>query len=88
MKLDELLAARLRQAIQGCSLHSHGPVQAWAAIQSASESEQLQAGEVARLALEACTQRIEELVASGVDPADPRVKKEELTRAFIEKLMR
>lgn len=81
------LAARLRQAIQGCSMHNHGPVQAWAAVNNASQDGNVHAAEVAELAIAACTERIRDLLEAGVDPSDPRIKKEELTRAFIEKLL-
>lgn len=87
MSLSNMLAARLRQAIQGCSVHSHGPIQAWAAIEQARSEGAVQAGEVARLAIEACTNRINDLLQAGVDPNDLKIKKEELTRAFIEKLL-
>jgi hypothetical protein len=86
--LKESLAARLRQSVQGCSIHSHGPIQAWAAIQQASEEDQVDIHEVAKIAMEACTHRIAELRATGVRDEDPRLKKEELTRAFIERLLR
>lgn len=81
------LAARLRQSIQGCTLHIHGPIQAWQAIEQAKAEGTVKAEEVARLASEACTERIRQLRQEGVDPGDVRVRKEELTRAFIEKLL-
>jgi hypothetical protein len=85
--LDESLAARLRQAIQGCSQHIHGPVQAWAEIEAAQESGLVSAREIVRLASDACSRRIADLLENGVPNSDPRIRKEELTRAFIEKLL-
>jgi len=87
MTLSESLAARLRQSIQGCTIHLHGPIQAWVAIQQASAAEKITVEEVAKIAIEACTQRITTLLESGVKPEDQRIKKEELTRAFIERLL-
>lgn len=87
MSESEALAARLRQSIQGCTLHLHGPVQAWASIEEA-RARGVRAEDVARHAVEACTRRIAELKAEGVTDGDPRVRKEELTRAFIERILR
>jgi hypothetical protein len=87
MNLKDDLAARLRQSVQGCSLHNHGPIQVWAAIEEASSDGSVQAEEIARLAIAACTKRIIELEQAGVAADDQRVKKEELTRAFIERLL-
>ncbi len=88
MNPSELLAARLRQSIQGCTLHLHGPVQAWASIEDARAKGTVRTEDVAKHAMEACTKRIEELRAEGVGADDPRVRKEELTRAFIERILR
>lgn len=82
----EMLASRLRQAIQGCSIHNHGPVQAWAAIERASAEGLVQSAEVARWAIQACVERIRVLKEQGAGPSDLRIQKEEITRAFIEKL--
>lgn len=82
------LAARLRQSVQGCSIHNHGPIQAWAAIESACSEGSIHIEDVAKLAIEACANRIADLLESGVDVGDQRIKKEELTRAFIERLLR
>jgi hypothetical protein len=87
MSLHDDLAARLRQAIQGCSIHNHGPIQAWVAIEEACNAGEVKAGDIARLAMQACTQRIAALQEAGVDVSDQRIKKEELTRAFIERLL-
>lgn len=81
------LAARLRQAIQGCSLHIHGPVQAWAEVMEACGEGNASSREIAEIAMTACRRRVEELRAEGVASDDPRIHKEELTRAFIEKLL-
>ncbi|MBK8201156.1 MAG: hypothetical protein IPK68_02110 [Bdellovibrionales bacterium] len=87
MSQRDLLAARLRQAVQGCTVHLHGPIQAWAAIEQACVEGAVQRDEVAMLAIEACTNRIKDLRQAGVDASDVRIKKEELTRTFIEKLL-
>ena len=87
MKLTEELAARLRQAIQGCAIHNHGPIQAWVAIADASTEGFVQVEEVAKLAIEACSQRIIDLQTAGVESGDPRIKKEEFTRVLIERLI-
>lgn len=81
------LAGRLRQAIQGCSVHSHGPVQAWAAIEQACADGKAEARVVAEIATEACRLRILELEADGTAETDLRIKKERLTLAFIQKLL-
>jgi hypothetical protein len=86
MSRDRALAERLRQAVQGCTIHNHGPVQAWAAARQACLEGRADEKEVARLAVEACTGRIEELKKAGASADDLRIKKEELTRAFIERL--
>ena len=82
------LADRLRQSIQGCSVHIHGPVQAWAAVEEAGREGSADAVEVARLAVGACDDRIKTLLAEGATSEDIRIKKEELTRAFLERLLR
>jgi hypothetical protein len=86
--LSVQLASRLRQAVQGCTIHSHGPVQAWAAIEQAREDNGVSSEEVGKLAVEACAKRIEELLTLGAKPDDLRIRKEVLTRAFLEKLFR
>lgn len=80
------LAARLRQSIQGCAVHNHGPVQAWAAIEQAQQEGLVNAMEVARLAIESCQARIRDLQSAGAGPSDTRIQKEELTLSFIENL--
>lgn len=84
----EALAARLRQAVQGCTLHPNGPVQAWQAIEDAVLSGEVAAADVARLAAEACDARIEELQRQGAAEGDPRLRKEEIARRFIRRLFR
>lgn len=78
-----LLAARLRQAVQGCALHLHGPVQAWQAIQEAARAGKLNAADVATMALEACRLRLTALGNEAVPGDDPRVRKEQSTIDFI-----
>lgn len=68
-------------------MHIHGPVQAWAAIDEACSDGAAKREDIARLAMEACTKRIHDLEREGVDANDQRIKKEKLTRAFIERLL-
>ncbi len=87
MSLEEELASRLRQSIQGCSIHLHGPVQAWLAINEASQKNGISIDSIKNIASEASGKRITELIKAGVSADDPRIKKEEITKAFIEKLL-
>jgi hypothetical protein len=84
---NEVLAARLRQAVQGCSYHIQGPVQAWAAIEAATAEGEADPREVARVATASCARRVAELRAAGARDDDPAVRKEQLTLRFIEKLL-
>lgn len=77
------LAARLRQSVQGCALHLHGPVQAWQAIEEAAQAGTLHAAEVAGLAIEACQRRLRALASEAVPSDDPRIRKEQITQRFI-----
>jgi hypothetical protein len=79
-----VLAARLRQAVQGCSLHNHGPVQAWTAIRQSD----VDVADVTKRAIEACSERLLDLARENAPATDPRVKKEETTRAFLQTLLR
>ena len=83
----EALAARLRQAVQGCTYHIQGPVMAWDEIERASQDGRVQPAEVARLASEACSRRIAELREAGMRDDDPSMRKELLTQRFISKLL-
>lgn len=87
MTLVEELASRLRQSVQGCSIHLHGPVQAWMAIKEASQNNGISIESVKKIASEASRERINELVKAGVPTEDLRIRKEEITKAFIEKLL-
>ena len=69
-------------------MHLHGPVQAWALIEDAHAQGTVRSEDVAKHAVDACTKRISELRLEGVAFEDPRIRKEELTRAFIEKILR
>jgi len=60
------LAARLRQSVQGCTTHIHGPVQAWVAIEDAVARGEVTRAEVAASAIASSTHRLEEMRASGV----------------------
>jgi hypothetical protein len=87
MSLEEQLASRLRQSIQGCTSHIHGPVQAWHAISEAVLNDNITTRDVAQIAIDACSRRIKELTENGVQNNDIRIKKEELTSDFIKKLL-
>ncbi|MBC7713841.1 MAG: hypothetical protein H7177_10910 [Rhizobacter sp.] len=87
MSLEKELAARLRQSVQGCTIHLHGPVQAWVALNEASQNNGINIASVKKIASEASAERINALVLSGVSLNDPRIIKEEITKAFIEKLL-
>jgi len=87
MSVSKTLAARFRQSVQGCSLHLHGPVQAWAAIEDACKQGQTNREDVANEAIVSSTKRIEALLSEGVPDDDPRILKEKLTRSFIERLL-
>lgn len=81
------LASRLRQAVQGCTLHLHGPVQAWAAVEQACLEGKASREEVAQYVIKSCTNRIEELLAAGIAHDDLRILKERKTRKFVERLL-
>lgn len=81
------LAARLRQAVQGCTIHIHGPVQAWAAVESAVFAGHTTRQEVATVAIAASFRRLAELQTMGVPADDPRRVKELLTAQFIRALL-
>ena len=87
MSVARDLAARLRQSVQGCTLHLHGPVQSCAAIEQACCEGKVSYEEVAKFAIEACTRRIEELRKEGVAADDKRLLKELKTRDFIVRLL-
>ncbi|MCA9672640.1 MAG: hypothetical protein KC503_43900 [Myxococcales bacterium] len=82
----EELAARLRQAVQGCTLHLHGPVMAWWTIEQAVEQGDIDRGAVLRAAVGASERRLATLRAQGVDEDDPRVRKEIITARFMARL--
>ncbi len=84
----EALALRLRNAVQGCSIHIHGPVQAWAAVMEAAAIGEVELRSVAEFAIGASRKRLQDLRELGAKSDDERVRKEELTIAFIEKLLR
>lgn len=87
MSVARDLAARLRQSVQGCTLHLHGPVQSWAAIEQACCEGTATYEEVARFAIEACARRIDELRKEGVPADDKRMLKELKTCDFITRLL-
>lgn len=81
------LAKRLRQAVQGCTVHQHGPVQAWSAIQEAVACGEVSLEEVEKIALEACRSRVHDLSRQGATDDDRRVLKENQTHDFIKSLL-
>jgi len=81
-----VLSARLRQAVQGCTVHGHGPVQAWRAIEEAARAGGATREAVAREASGACRARLRELRDGGVPDDDARAVKERTTLAFIRAL--
>lgn len=80
------LAARLRQAVQGCTIHIHGPVQAWAAVEQAVFQGHTTRQEVATIAIAASHRRLAELAQMGVPADDPRRVKELLSAQFVRAL--
>ena len=87
MKAQEL-AESLRQSVQGCVIHAHGPVQAWARIMEAQQQGSASAAEVLEHISAASAARLTELRRQGAEASDPRIHKEELTLSFVEKLLR
>lgn len=81
------LAQRLRQSVQGCSIHLHGPVQAWLEIIESYKNGEVELSEIEKIATEASQKRINDLKESGVSEDDPRIKKEKITKEFIKKLL-
>jgi Protein of unknown function (DUF3050) len=88
MSDTQVLAARLRQAVQGCTVHTHGPVQAWQAVEDAIRMGKTTRTEVAAEATASSISRLRELAGAGVSDDDPRVRKERITLGFIRSLMR
>lgn len=84
----EELSSRLRQAIQGCTLHNHGPVQAWHLINEKHKAGEICKSNIARNAITSCEHRIEQLISDGVSATDPRIIKEKITQEFISDLFR
>lgn len=61
------LAARLRQAALGCTIHTHGPVNAFAAIIEADRAGEVDGESVVDAVLERCHARLD--TATGLDAA-------------------
>ncbi|MBC7534726.1 MAG: hypothetical protein H7258_03425, partial [Ferruginibacter sp.] len=59
----------------------------WVALNEASQNNEINIASVKKIASVASVERINELVRSGVSLNDPRIIKEEITKAFIEKLL-
>jgi hypothetical protein len=78
----EALADRLRIAVQGCTLHIHGPVQAWHAIH-----EQDADHEVLTIIRKKSLDKVAGLREAGVTDDDPRIRKELLTERFCTALL-
>ncbi|MBX9884121.1 MAG: hypothetical protein K2X68_04025, partial [Novosphingobium sp.] len=56
---ESQLAARLRQSVQGCTLHPGGPVQSWGAVVAAGKAGRVDPAEVVRQAIRSCLGRAE-----------------------------
>lgn len=82
----DALAGRLRQAVQGCTVHLHGPVQAFQAVRAAHNAGEVDEREVANLAIHDCNLRLLSLAEEGVAAQDARVRKERATIEFIQAL--
>jgi hypothetical protein len=82
-----LLAARLRQSVQGCTLHLHGPVQAWLAIMDASREHRVDPLEVGGMVVASCQRRVHDLESQGALFDDPRIMKERRTMLFVSALL-
>lgn len=82
------LVERLRQAVQGCTVHTHGPVQAWKAIDDAVRAGDVSLAEVLDHARAMSIRRRASLQSEGVPDDDPRSRKETTTQAFIEALLK
>jgi len=86
--LEQKFADRIRQGVQGCTIHLHGPVQTWRAIMDAEKKGLATKGGVLDNARDACRTRLADLVREGAAEDDPRVVKEKLTLDFLENLLR
>lgn len=82
------LAERLRQAVQGCTLHPHGPLQAFAQIQDARRAGMTTATAVLAQVGSCCSRRLRQLQALGVGRDDPRWRKELAAAEFCTALLR
>lgn len=80
------LAARLRQSVQGCCAHIHGPVQAWLQICTAGSEGTVNTREVAEIVVADCRRRLRDLKSQGVLETDARVVKELSVIAFVSAL--
>ncbi len=81
------LVARLRQAVQGCTLHGHGPVHAWTAIDRSVANGSVSLASLQATARDVAEMRRATLAAEGVSDTDTRWRKEVVTEAFIDKLL-
>ncbi len=79
-------ANRLRQAVQGCTVHTHGPIQAWLVIDQASARGEVEKKNVAQLVIKMCDDRICELKSTGLSDSNMAIQKEFETKKFIQEL--
>ena len=82
MTVTNDLAARFRQAVQGCTLHIHGPVQAWRAVVDAAEDGTVEYAEVGRRVCGLSFAKVATMRGQGVTEDDPRIAKERSVAAF------
>lgn len=81
------LAARLRQSLQGCTQHIHGPVAAFGEIRTQAATYGVRVLVVRYLVAHAARERIQALVAAGVGRTDPRYRKEVAVAEFSNALL-
>lgn len=86
MKLKKELAQQLRQSVQGCSQHLHGPVQAWHQLRQKFPDDFEKQKEVAILAVDESLEKIARLFKQGYGKDDPSVQKEIITADFLRSL--
>ena len=86
--LEYNLAMRFRQAVQGCTLHLHGPVAAFCEVQKQARDNGVRLDVVRELITTRSRMRQITLTAAGVSAADPRQRKELAVAEFTEALFR
>jgi hypothetical protein len=86
MSIELELANRLRQAVQGCTVHTHGPIQAWLVIDQAARKGELAKKDIAKIVIQMCDDRIKELKLTGLKGSNIAIQKEIDTKKFIQEL--